>query len=598
MRCPSCEQENRDVARFCQYCGASLTVAETPEDSDAETEFSELERSLDLPQEAMPEATEFVQENEPEALDGVDDQETVESSASPEPVEQLETAPSQEGCPDKDALAGDLILDDQALEEPCESLSLSVGLADEHTAVPLDSAEQASEQAAGSEGQGSKGGLDESLEDELEQEPDIAPSEPAELEPIPPQEMASSPPEETEEALEPIEPLAEVEQLAAAELLPWSDRPEPVQTCWTGLEPGSVVNGRYQVIEVLQVGDQEARYRVRDLARCPRCGSVDNSPDEAFCVSCGALMEQKPVAILLERAAMQEDEFAQGQDKEYIEHNGRHYWVWQEMEQEPAQDGQPLMRLTLGQMSDMGQVRELDEDSLFVLTMSSTYESVTRQLGLFVVADGMGGHQGGEVASRIAIQHLAQSLLRDVFAPELAGNALSPDVMLEHLESAVHTANERVYLERQKRETDMGTTITVALVVDWTLYLAHVGDCRAYCWGQNGLQQLTTDHSIVAGMVAAGTIEPDEIYTHPQRSVIYRNIGDRPAVEVDLSTLLLGPDDRLVLCCDGLWEMIRDEGIEDVLLRESDPQKACEIMVEQANRAGGSDNISVIIVQF
>ena len=103
---------------------------------------------------------------------------------------------------------------------------------------------------------------------------------------------------------------------------------------------------------------------------------------------------------------------------------------------------------------------------------------------------------------------------------------------------------------------------------------------------------------IVAGMVAAGTIEPDEIYTHPQRSVIYRSIGDRPSVEVDLSTLALCPDDRLVLCCDGLWEMIRNEGIEDILLRESDPQMACEIMVEQANRAGGSDNISVIIVQL
>ena len=155
-----------------------------------------------------------------------------------------------------------------------------------------------------------------------------------------------------------------------------------------------------------------------------------------------------------------------------------------------------------------------------------------------------------------------------------------------------------MYLERQKRDNDMGTTVTVALVIDWALYLAHVGDCRAYRWGQDGLQQLTTDHSIVAGMVAAGTIEPEEIYTHPQRSVIYRSIGDRPAVEVDLSTLSLYPDDRLVLCCDGLWEMIRNEGIEDVLLRESDPQTACEIMVEQANRAGGSDNISVIIVQL
>jgi serine/threonine protein phosphatase PrpC len=210
----------------------------------------------------------------------------------------------------------------------------------------------------------------------------------------------------------------------------------------------------------------------------------------------------------------------------------------------------------------------------------------------------MGGHEGGEVASRLAIQSLSKVLLRDVFAPELAGDTLSEETILEQMANAVLAANERVYLERQKRESDMGTTLTVALVVDWVLYLAHVGDCRAYLWGQDGLAQLTTDHSIVAGMVAAGTIQPKDIYTHPQRSVIYRSIGDRPGVDVDLDTLPLSPDQRLVLCCDGLWEMIRNEGIKDVLLQESDPQKACDIMVEQANLAGGSDNISVIVVQL
>jgi len=130
------------------------------------------------------------------------------------------------------------------------------------------------------------------------------------------------------------------------------------------------------------------------------------------------------------------------------------------------------------------------------------------------------------------------------------------------------------------------------------LYLAHVGDSRAYRWGQDGCQQLTVDHSVVASMVAAGTAKPEEIYTHPQRSVIYRCIGDRATVEVDVAALALSPGDRLVLCSDGLWEMIRDEGIEDVMLREADPQAACEILVEQANVAGGVDNISVIVVQL
>jgi serine/threonine protein phosphatase PrpC len=144
----------------------------------------------------------------------------------------------------------------------------------------------------------------------------------------------------------------------------------------------------------------------------------------------------------------------------------------------------------------------------------------------------------------------------------------------------------------------MGTTLTAVLLKDWTLYLVHVGDCRAYRWSEAGLAQLTTDHSIVASMIATGTAQPGEIYTHPQRSIIYRCIGDQPTVEVDTAVMSISPGDRLLLCCDGLWEMIRDEGIEDVMLREPNPQQACETMVEQANLAGGTDNISVIVVQL
>jgi protein phosphatase len=108
---------------------------------------------------------------------------------------------------------------------------------------------------------------------------------------------------------------------------------------------------------------------------------------------------------------------------------------------------------------------------------------------------------------------------------------------------------------------------------------------------------LTTDHSVVARMIADGQAEPEEIYTHPHRSVIYRSIGDKPLVDVDTAALPLEPGDRLILCCDGLWEMIYDEGIEDVMMQESDPQLACDQLVKRANLAGGEDNISVIVVQ-
>ena len=256
------------------------------------------------------------------------------------------------------------------------------------------------------------------------------------------------------------------------------------------------------------------------------------------------------------------------------------------------------MRFIIGQRSDTGRVRQLDEDSMLALTSAYTRESAVSQLGLFVVADGMGGHEAGEVASQIAIRALAGVLMEHILQPSLGQDTLTAEQIQHWMRLATKEANDRVYLERQKRGNDMGSTITTALICDWELYLAHVGDCRAYRWGEDGLEQLTTDHSIVASMIAAGTAAPEEIYTHPQRSVIYRCIGDRPTVDVDIVSLALSPGDRLVLCCDGLWEMVRDEGIEEVMLSESDPQSACDVLIERANLAGGVDNISVIVVQL
>jgi protein phosphatase len=310
-------------------------------------------------------------------------------------------------------------------------------------------------------------------------------------------------------------------------------------------------------------------------------------------------MDQKPVAFLLQQPVDSDHAPEAIEPEERFTEGEQRYWVWREsLPEEAMQEEQPLMRLLVGLQSDTGQVRELDEDSMFALTMAFTYESVTHQLGLFIVADGMGGHEGGEIASQLAIQTTAQLLLRDLFGPELAGTPLSADEILDRIGNAVRQANDEVYLERQKRDNDMGTTLTAAFIKDWTLHIGHVGDCRAYKWGGEGLQQLTTDHSIVAGMVAAGTILPEEIYTHPQRSVIYRCIGDQPTVEVDSGTVQLAPGERILVCCDGLWEMLRSEGIEDILLAEADPQTACDQMVYQANLAGGNDNISVIIVQL
>jgi serine/threonine protein phosphatase PrpC len=365
------------------------------------------------------------------------------------------------------------------------------------------------------------------------------------------------------------------------------------------LELGAVVNGRYQVSEVLSAESQEVLYRVRDLQRCPQCGFADNNPDQAFCDACGAMLDQKTLALMLERPEGQKEGPVDATAEEQFQEVDRVYWVWRELKQvTPPTEATPAMRLLVGQKSDVGQKRDLDEDSMFVMVSEGTYASAANQLALLVVADGMGGHEGGEVASKLAIQTLASDLLNTLFAQELAGQSLSDQDLQDRVIQAVQLANEQVYLERQKRNTDMGTTLTLGILQDWVLYVAHVGDCRAYRFGENGLQQLTTDHSIVASMIAAGSAEPEEIYTHPQRSVIYRSVGDRPSVSVDWESFAVEPGDRVIICCDGLWEMIRNEGIEEVLMRESDPQTACEIMVDQANIAGGLDNISIIVVQL
>jgi serine/threonine protein phosphatase PrpC len=286
-----------------------------------------------------------------------------------------------------------------------------------------------------------------------------------------------------------------------------------------------------------------------------------------------------------------------------LKHQGRSFLLLSEPEPEPepepeASSGPVAVRLLVGQRSDPGQIRELDEDSLFILTMAPTYESRTGpMLGFFAVADGMGGHAGGEIASRMALQVLVERVMQSIILPEMTGELVLEAEVLALLRQATMAANDAVYLARQKRESDMGTTLTTAMIRDNRLFVAHVGDCRAYRFNADGLEQLTADHSVVANMIAEGQLAPEEIYTHPHRSIVTRCIGDKPVVEVDTNLLPLAPGDRVVLCCDGLWEMIRSEGIEDVLMQEADSQVACDLLVQRANAAGGEDNISVIVVQ-
>ncbi len=233
-----------------------------------------------------------------------------------------------------------------------------------------------------------------------------------------------------------------------------------------------------------------------------------------------------------------------------------------------------------------------NEDSLLALPAISNACGGAQPVGLFVVADGMGGHGNGQEASRMAI-----TALRDALKLALVGSP-QDDNYEQVLAEGAHTANLAVYKRNRQQQSDMGTTLAVALVIGNTAYIANVGDSRVYLYRESeGLEQITRDHSSVARLVEAGAITPDEVYSHPKRNEIYRSLGHQSTVKVDTFCVPLQVGDLLLLCSDGLWEMVRDSTIESIM--EStlpDVSQACDELRQTALEGGGKDNISVIAV--
>ena len=254
------------------------------------------------------------------------------------------------------------------------------------------------------------------------------------------------------------------------------------------------------------------------------------------------------------------------------------------------------VRLEVGSAWDSGSRRKAspNEDSLVALQGTCIYNERLHPFGLFVVADGMGGHAYGKDASFLAIQAIVQAVLAGITGSEGMSEELLPEVLID----AVRQANRVVYRRGIEVAAYMGTTITAALVLDTTAYIVNVGDSRTYLYRESeGLLQITRDHSVVARLVESGAIEPDEIYTHPDRNQVYRGLGTGAQVEVDWFKQRLQVDDRLLLCSDGLWEMVRDPHIGDILRQlQRSPGEMCERLVAAAIKGGGLDNISAIVV--
>jgi len=253
----------------------------------------------------------------------------------------------------------------------------------------------------------------------------------------------------------------------------------------------------------------------------------------------------------------------------------------------------------VGAASHRGMVREIDEDSLLVLDLRNVQNSLGRSWGLFIVADGMGGHSAGEVASGLALRGAAEVVLRTYLTPTVETDApFERDRLEDTVRKACLQANEYVLREARARGNDMGTTITMALVCGDRAVIGNVGDSRTYLCREGKLRRITKDHSLVMRLVELGQISEDDIYSHPQRSAVLRSLGDKSDIEVDIFHERLRPGDTLFLCCDGQWEMVRDPQMAQIITAAPDPQQACAALIEAANKAGGDDNITAVLVKF
>jgi serine/threonine protein phosphatase PrpC len=243
-----------------------------------------------------------------------------------------------------------------------------------------------------------------------------------------------------------------------------------------------------------------------------------------------------------------------------------------------TRDPQPM---TWHGITDRGIIRDHNEDTFSILALGDNV--------MFVVADGMGGHDAGEVASRIAV---------DAVCSEVYEGVNKNKDLVNLVEHAMQKANTEVRREGANKGSNMGTTISVALVDKSTAYIGSVGDSRVY-WIENGsITQVTEDHSLVAKLVSAGKLTREEARIHPRSNLLYRTIGTDEIVKIDTFRTPLGQGGTLLLCTDGLWGDITDANIHQVCAEARDAKTASERLVQMANENGGKDNITAIVVKI
>ena len=235
--------------------------------------------------------------------------------------------------------------------------------------------------------------------------------------------------------------------------------------------------------------------------------------------------------------------------------------------------------------TDIGKMRSMNQDCIYA---SSENDSVK----LYILADGMGGYNGGEIASNLAVESV-KSYVKNYFA----SIQLDRESILKFLKEAMEYANKVVYQKSREDESlaDMGTTLEICLVLGNKVYIAHIGDSRVYRIRKNFIRKLTTDHSYVEKLVKDGTITREQAYTHPKKNMLIQALGCGLDIEPEIMVKGFLKEDVLLICSDGLTNMVSENEIYGIL--RTDIEKANEVLVSRANDNGGLDNISVIIVE-